>query len=684
MIDIGFLAAAGLTLYNAGHLPDAARTYRRILVEDCAHADGLHFLGIIACRTGRYDEAERWLRRAIAVDRHSPDLHNSLGIAINAQGRPREAMDCFRTAMDVEHGFAPSVRNLSALFHNTGGSLVAAGRFAEAQTWLEASLTMRPNMAEGNLNLGVTLDALGKPANAYALLRRATILQPDFAAAHNAFGVIARKDAKVKDAEERFRRALSIQPQLVDAYNNLGSLLKDASLLEPAAACYRRALAIRPNDSRIHSNLLVTLPLISGANGAALFAEACRFGARVEEPFRRNLLNGAEHGNDRDPERRLRVGYLSPSLCAHVLAPYIEPVLRAHRRDHVDVHVYAHVPNPDAMTWRIKDAADSWTFVQNLSDEAVAEQIRRDRIDILVEPMGHWADNRLPVFARKPAPIQVSYLCQGMTTGLSSIDYIIGDRWLNADGAMQRLATERVVMLQNGFQICGYDQEPPVGEPPCAATGFVTFGSFNNPAKLSDESLRLWKRVLDGVAGARLLIKGKGLEQPPNRHRLATRLAEQGIPVERCAMLGLLPGRDYLAAYNRIDIALDTTPFTGGRTTIDALWMGVPVVTLVGDTVHGRFSHSHLMRAGFPELVAPTADRYVEIAGALADDLPGLRRYRTTLRAAIRRSSLHDAPTHVAELEEAYRMMWRRWCADLPPESFIVPSESAMKRTPPR
>lgn len=585
-------------------------------------------------------------------------------------------MECFRTAMEIERDFAPSAHNLSALLQGIGSALLTAGRFDGARAYLSMTLAMRPDKVEGYHNLGVALDALVRPREAHANLKRAIILQPGYADAHNALGVVSRKNGQIGKAEAQFRLALSIQPQLIDAYDNLAGLLKDASQLAEAVACYRRALAIQPDHARIRSNLLVTLPFMSDIDGPTLFAEARRFGDLAEEPFLRDSAKGPRHGNDRDPERRLRVGYLSPALSAHVLTPYIEPVLKAHRRDRVSVHVYAHVPQPDAMTWRLKEASDSWTFVHDLSDDAVAERIRRDGIDILVEPMGHWADNRLTVFARRPAPVQVSYLCQGMTTGLSSIDYVIGDPWLNAGGAMQRFATEQVVTLRNGFQVCAYDQEPPVAAPPCAAAGVVTFGSFNNPAKLSDESLRLWKRVLDRVADARLLVKGKGLELAQHRDRLAARLTEHGIPPERTATLGLLPGTEHLAAYNRIDIVLDTTPFTGGRTTVDALWMGVPVVTLVGDTILGRFSHSHLMRIGFPELVADTADRFVDIAASLAGDLSELRRYRTALRPAVHASSLFDAPSHVAELEEAYRAMWRRWCAGLSPRAITIPDGS--------
>ena len=319
---------------------------------------------------------------------------------------------------------------------------------------------------------------------------------------------------------------------------------------------------------------------------------------------------------------------------------------------------------------RIKELADSWTFVHGLTDDQVAERIIEDGIDILVDPMGHWSSNRLSVFARKPAPIQVSYLCQNLTTGLSKMDYVIGDRWLNEGGVMQNFATERVVELDGGFQTTSYDHETPIGEVPSVAAGFVNFASFNNPAKISDASLKLWAAVLDHVSEARLLIKGKWLDRPEKRAFLSKRLEDFGIPAGGVDLLGLAPGPDHLGVHNRADIMLDTIPFSGGQTTIDALWMGVPVVTLIGDTVYGRFSYSHLARVGVPELAAKDEAEFIDIAAALAGDPDRLGHYRQTLRPALQASSLLDAHQHTAELEDAFRVMWRRWCDGLEPEAF--------------
>ena len=290
------------------------------------------------------------------------------------------------------------------------------------------------------------------------------------------------------------------------------------------------------------------------------------------------------------------------------LAKNIEPVFKAHRRDRVSVHVYAHVPNSNEVTRRLEALADSWTFVHGLSDDQLAARIAGDGIDILVDPVGHWAGNRLLVSARKPAPIQVSYLSQGLTTGLSAMDYTIGDRWLNFDGAMQSFATEKVVELPGGFEVKALCWDLPVGEAPSMANGFITFASFNNPAKISDASLKLWAAVLDHVSEARLLIKGKWLDRPEKCAFLSKRLEEHGIPAERTDLRGFVLEGDHLEVHNLVDIALDTVPFTGGRTTVDALWMGVPVVSLAGETFISRMSGSIPHHAGLGNLAVDTPE----------------------------------------------------------------------------
>ncbi|MEO5373602.1 MAG: tetratricopeptide repeat protein [Alphaproteobacteria bacterium] len=659
-----------LRAHRAGQLAEAEAVYRRILERTPDHPEALHLLGLVAHQVGRHDDALDLMTRSLSLAPDSPGTLINLGGVLRALQRREEAVAHLRAAIALEPRIPDAHNTLGLTLHETG-------LIAEAVACFHAAIALRPDFPEAHANLGNALKALGRLDEAIGAFGRAIALRPDHPAAHNNLGNALRDCGRAAEAVASYRRALEYGEN-VSVWNNLGNVLKELGSMAEAVAAYRSALALAPDDVDVRSNLLVTLPFMDTAGGAEVFAEARLAGAVMEaavadRPPRR-------HANRPEPERRLRVGYLSPSLAAHVLAPHVEPVFAAHRRDRVEVHVYAHVPHPDAVTWRLKELADAWTFVHTLSDEEVEARIIADGIDILVDPMGYWAHNRLPVFARRPAPIQVAYLCQGPTSGLTAMDYAIGDPWINQGDAMQRFATERVVELAGGFQVTSFDTAPPIVDGPLATSGIVTFGSFNNPAKISDTTLRLWSAVLARLPTARLLIKGKWLDRPDNHGLLVRRLAEHGIAVERTTILGFIPGPSHLEAHHLVDIALDTVPFTGGRTTEDALWMGVPVVTLVGDTVSGRLSHNHLCRIGAPELVAATAEEYVDIAVALAGDAARLRHYRQTLRPAMQRSSLMDAPAHVAELEEAFRTMWRRWCAGLGPATFAVRRSSGDKR----
>jgi predicted O-linked N-acetylglucosamine transferase (SPINDLY family) len=616
--------------HQAGRLQEAETAYRQILNGDPNNAVAMRLLGLIAEKLGYFDQAEELITGALEVQPDYTEAHFNLGTIFLNQGRLDESIASNRKAVSCDQ-----------------------------------------NHAKAHNNLGIAFEGLGELDAAIASYQRALAIKPDFAEVHNNLSTLQMNQGELDAAVASCQSALAIKPDFVSAHNNLGNAYKELGLMDVAIACYQDAITIDPDYIFALSNLVVTMPFLTQFNPADVFAASRRAGMVLEKPV---VEPSPHHANSRDPNRPLNVGYLSPSLTEHVLSPYLEPVLKAHRRDLVSVHVYAHVPIPDDTTWRLKELADSWTFVHDLTDDQVAEQIIEDGIDILVDPMGHWSSNRLAVFARKPAPIQVSYLCQNLTTGLSGMDYVIGDRWLNEGGVMQKFATEKVVELNDGFQTTSYDIETPIGEVPSVAAGFVNFASFNNPAKISDSCLRLWASVLNELPTARLLIKGGRLEHPEKRSLLMRRLEEHGIPTEKIDLRGFVMEGDHMDVHNVVDIALDTTPFTGGRTTVDALWMGVPVVTLIGESVFGRYSYSHLNRAAVPELAARNEEEFVEIAVNLAGDIARLKHYRNTLRPALKASSLLDASSHVVELEEAYSTMWRRWCAGMVPEAFTISS----------
>jgi predicted O-linked N-acetylglucosamine transferase (SPINDLY family) len=369
------------------------------------------------------------------------------------------------------------------------------------------------------------------------------------------------------------------------------------------------------------------------------------------------------YANTRDPERRVRVGYLSPDFWSHPVARFIEPILMHHDRRTFEVWCYnAHEP-ADAVTLRLRGLAERWVDCAALTDEALAARIRADGIDVLVDLAGHTAGNRLLAVARRPAPVTATYLGYPTTTGIEAIRYRITDAHVDpADEPSNNVETP--LRLPQSYYCYAEVEETREAAPlPAKLTGRVTFGCFNSSVKWSDEALRLWARVLEAIGGSTLLLKAKDLGKPAIAKRVLERFEQLGVDTRRIVLQGWEASRsDHFAVYDRVDIAVDTYPYNGATTTCEALSMGVPVVTLEGPTHASRMGASVLAAAGFPEWIAPTPERYVEICAALAGDLDGLQATRSSLRERLRASPLMDGARFTADLERLYREMWRSWC----------------------
>ncbi|MBF0588085.1 MAG: tetratricopeptide repeat protein [Magnetococcales bacterium] len=647
--------------HATGQLAEAEKIYRLILQAEPNHPQALHLLGMLAHQVGQNQQAVGLLTQATRLNPNDPGMVCDLGTVLGALGQPDAACTAFQRSLAIQPDNAIAHYNLGNLHHRSG-------QLDEAAAAFQQTIAIQPDLVEAHTNLGNVLRDQGQLEASRRAYQQAIAIRPDYFEAHSNLGNVLRDLGLLDASITAYRQALTIQPDVAEIHNNLGNSMTGIARLDEAANCYQKALEIDPNMAVAHSNLLITLPFMSEVDCTAILQAARRFGAQFSSDSANQSHHQPSHHHqqqaDLHPERRLRIGYVAPSLHKHVLVDNIEPLLTAHNRDRVSVHLYAHVPYPGEITWKLKEMVDGWTFIQNLSDDQVAQCIVEDRIDILVEVMGHWSDNRLLVFTRKPAPIQVSYLCQGLTTGLAEMDYAIGDRWVNEDGAMQNFAVEQVVELEHAFQCVLYreSQQVPINpSPPCEYNGHITFGTLANQAKISTKSLALWASVLKSIPSARLLIKGMWLKQQAQRQRMLKRLARHGIAETRVDLLDHVPETEYLGLYNQVDIILDTFPFTGGRTTTDALWMGVPVVTLVGACVSGRLSYDSLAWIGATELVARSETEFVKIATELAEKPEQLRRYRQQLRPALQHAPLLDARLHVKELEGAYRWMWMQW-----------------------
>ena len=608
--------------HQSGRLAEAEAIYRQILAAEPRHADALHLLGVIAHQVGRDEVAVDLIRQAIALAPGAANFHSNLGNALCGKGQIDEAIATFRQA-----------------------------------------IVLKPNYPEAHNNLGNALRDKGQLDEAVAACREAIALEPDYAEAHYNLGNALRDKGQLDEAIATFRQAIVLKPELPEAHSNLGNALRDEGRLDEAIAAYRQAINLKPNDSETHSNLLLTLNYYPGFETRVIAGEERCWNQQHAEPLRQFIQ---PHRNDCSPDRRLRIGYVSPDFREHVVGYNVLPLLTCHDRDHLEIFCYAEVAHPDTLTERFRASAQHWRSTVGLTDEQFAAQIREDQIDILVDLALHTAHNRLLVFARKPAPVQVTFAGYPGSTGLRTIDYRLSDPYLDPPGMGESLSSEQALRLPHSFWC--YDpldcSDLSVNELPSRANGFITFGCLNNFCKINDAVLRLWARILHAVPSSRLLLLAP--EGSPRQHALDV-LGLEGDIHERIEFVSYQPRRKYLELYHHIDLGLDTLPYNGHTTSLDSFWMGVPVVTLVGQTIVGRAGLSQSMNLNLPELIAHTPEQYVQIAAGLANDLPRLHELRSTLRARTEQSTLMDAPRFARDIEAAYRQMWQHWCSEKEP-----------------
>ena len=633
-----------------GKLDEAVACCRRALELAPDFAEAHNNLGVAFKEQGKLDEAVACYCRARELKPDFAEAHNNLGVAFKDQGKLDQAVACCRRALELAPNYAEAHNNL-------GVALKEQGKLDEAIGCYRRAWKLKPDYAEVHSNLGNALKDQGKLEEAVACHRRALVLKPDSAEVHGNLGNALKKQGKLDEALACCRRALELKPDHAEAHSNLGAAFKDQAKLEEALACFRRALELKPDYAEAHSNLLYTQIFCPDYDARTLYDEHRRWNERHAAPLAKFI---GPHGNDRSPGRRLKIGYVSPDFRRHSVAFFTVPLFSAHDHRDFEIVCYADVVRPDDITARLRGYAGAWRSITGLDHQQVAELIRRDGIDILVDLTMHMARNRLLVFARKPAPVQACWLAYPGTTGLSAIDYRLTDPHLDPPDLFDRCYSEQSIRLPDCFWC--YDpleSEPAVNALPALDKGHVTFGCLNNFCKINPLVLRLWAGVLRAVDRSRLVIlAGEGV----HRRQALDLLAAEGLGRDRVTFVAHQPRPRYLGYYHGIDIGLDTLPYNGHTTSLDSLWMGVPAVTLTGPTVVGRAGLCQLMNLGLPELVASSLEHFVRIAAELAHDLPRLIRLRATLRNRLRASPLMDAPRFARNIEAAYREMWRRWC----------------------
>jgi protein O-GlcNAc transferase len=650
----------------------------------------------LAINRGDLKAAEEDYVKAIAKGMRDADVFNNLATIYDSLGvREAEGVDLLLQA----HHLAPQntviKRNLLATLQKRASPLQAARRFREALPFLQLKVQVEPESAPLQRELGYCYAQIGKMGDAIRHYTRAINLNPNHAGYYNDLGLACYELRLLAEAQGAFQQVLNLDPKSEVAYTHLGLLANLAGLTGIAVNFLRRALETNPNCGEAQNNMALFLRDQGELAGCRLhYQEAVRLKPENANIFSGYLLSlnddpDAEPGwvadehrrfqqlvgpstrtlrpRDLDPGRKLRVGYLSPDFKTHSVAFFIASVIESHACDGFEVTCYSTGGLEDELTQRIKAAKVGWRKAYRMSDDDLAEMIDSDGIDILVELSGHTADNRLPMLAKRVAPVQMSYLGYPNTTGLTEMDYRLTDSIADPPGPSDGWHTEKLIRLEGGFLA----YRPPtsakdlsVAEPPAQAGKHVTFGSFNNLAKINDQVLDTWAAILEQVPGSEILMKARGLRDERVQERILRAFAARGIDgAVRVHLMGHeRAATDHLKLYGKIDLALDTFPYNGTTTTCEALWMGTPVLTFEGACHAGRVGASLLDHAGLEELVAADRKGYIETAVALGRNPARLAELRKSMRGKIEASSMMDPVRLARALEVAYRTAWQTYC----------------------
>ena len=644
----------GLMLLELKKFPEAIAAFKETLRLRSDFPEAIYNLGNAYKAIGDVDSAISQYRRCIAIRPDMAAAHCYLGIVLTVKGAEQEGLAELARAIELRPDYAEAYNAKGVALRRIGRTANAIGEFRQA-------IEFRPNYADAYNNLGGALADLHRSEESMEAYRRALEIQPDFPEALYNLATSLLAHGRLDESIALNRRALELKPDLVPALGNLATALKHAGQMDEALECHRRALAIKP-DPIVADNLLLAVYFHPGYSPAQIRQEHDRWNRAFMAPLARRAQ---AHGNDRTPDRQLKIAYVSPDFREHPVGRFMLPLLSHHDREGHEITCYADVRREDAMTHRLKSFVDQWEDVTALSDEALARKVEEDRIDILVDLTMHLEYNRMFVFARKPAPVQVTYLAYAGTTGLDTIDYRFSDPYLDPPcppgDIDESVYSEKTFRLPRTYWCYPPTAEaPPPNALPALKAGHISFGCLNNFAKVTRPTLDMWQALLHGVPESTLT-----LFCPDGGARKRTRdfFASKGVDPERLRFVRLAPLSQYFSLYHHIDIALDPFPYCGGTTSCDALYMGVPLVTRTGQTAVSRGGLSILSNLGLTELITDSSERYVRVATELAGNLPRLSGLRADLRQRMENSPLMDAPQFARDVEAAYREMWKMWCA---------------------
>lgn len=649
-------------------------------------AEAWNLLGIARQEMRELTSAQEAFASALSVNPNLIQARNNQGSCYLAGANPLAALECFDAVLSVDPLYYETLNNRVV-------ALLDLGQSAEAEKAAKYALESHPDAAPLHLNLGNAYLQQGNGYLAAQSYRKALELEPGFGEAHfnlallygdpqhlveaigflnkeiesrgetvdllNRLAIAYMASLSFVKSEKTCRKILAMQPEFAPAYITLGNVLSLMGDCQGALDAYQQALDLKPDDFRVRSNLMFELNYLYGWSTREIFEKHLEWARKHEQPL---IAKRKQISPEPGPERRLKVGYVSPDFLSHPVGYLIQGIIQHHDKENFEIHCYAHVARPDHLTDEIRQSVDVWHDTTGLNDTALADKVVEDKIDILVDLVGHTAGHRLPLFALRPAPVQVTWLGYFHSTGMEGIDYFITDPYTSPKDGGQYFSEVPVYLPHTRFCYTPPSYAPAVADPPFLKNGFITFGCFNKLAKMSDETVAAWVQILERLPDARLWLKSAALNEEVVCEQVRGRFSSKGISPERILLHPPSGHVDMFNEYGEIDIALDPFPYTGGITSFEALWMGVPVITLAGKSVVARQSVSALANLGLTDLAFETIPQYVEGAIQLAQNKKRLQELRQTLRPVMEHSPLCELAGFTRDLENLYRRMWHAWC----------------------
>ncbi len=635
--------------HKNGDLTTAELLYQTILTTDPQNSTALHFLGVIAHQRGEYSQAIQLIQQAIHYSPNEANFHNSLGNTFQQHSQTEAAIASYQQALKLAPRFPEPYYNLGNLFKAQKNTTAALRCYQQA-------VAFNPQFSEAYNNLGQLLFDLNQTTAALACLQKSLAINPQQINLLQLISEIYTKNQQFTQAAHTLEQALTLDPQHAHTHNNLAiNLLYLQGNLEQALAHFKQAILLQPSYQAAHSNWLFALQYSTHWSREAIFLEHRQFQTHHPQP----LLTLPPL--DTDPQRPLKIGYISPDFHQHSVAYFLSPILTHHNHQHFIIHAYSLGMYNDEVTQHLQKQVDVWRDCKEYTHLDLSTQIIEDRIDILIDLTGHTANNKILTFAQKPAPLQISYLGYPDTTGLSTIDCRLVDHYTDPVGSAETFSSETLLRMPHSY-FC-YDpikETPPISPLPALTNGYLTFGSFNNFPKLNDNLLKVWAQLLSTLPTAQLFLKTKPLADPQIKQTLENKFKLLGIDPQRLRLEGIqTSSQAHLQLYQHLDIALDTHPYNGATTTCEALWMGIPVITWVGERSVSRMGLSILSTLGLEHLINYTPKDYIQCAQTLAQNWDQLSELRATLRSKMQHSPIMQGAQFTQQLETLYRQQWQ-------------------------